>query len=104
MVILAPFSGKFKYNTRTFPLGNYKSPRLDLANINTHYDISSDDEYEYCIQSYDVLLEKDFKSFGDCEAIKQPFWDLQENLILDNNAKELSRDDQAPGQLWIMHL
>lgn len=82
MRILSPFAGKFKYNKNYFPDGVYKSPRLLLANINWHYDVSSDYEYEYCIKNYNNLLKQDFDLFNkksECVVENQPYWDLQKN-------------------------
>ncbi len=88
MRILAPFSGKFKYNQNHFPHEKYKSPRLCLANVNWHYNVSTDDEYEYCLRHYGELLEERFQLFSeenDCIVKNQPHWDLQKAINLDSN-------------------
>jgi hypothetical protein len=102
MRILAPFSGKFKYNKNYFPDGIYKSPRLILANINWHYSVSSDDEYEYCIKNYDKLVNQDFNLFNpksDCIVENQPYWSLEnsENFKHDYSSENELVDDRCFG-------
>jgi len=87
MRILAPFSGKFKYNKNYFPDGNYKSPRLILANIDWHYSVSTDEEYEYCIKNYKKLLNEEFNLFDNkskCIIKDQPYWSLKESKNFNN--------------------